>query len=142
MKAAYEFTVKPLSLNEMLSSRWVKDKFKREIYAQLSEYLEYDSRTIETVVNTKSGKKKFVFRRYEQPLFDIVNIKWEVHFRKKRKRDRRNIDAGLKWIEDCLVEANVLTDDSIEYYAREKVKIFCGVTDKIKVIINDAKRKS
>lgn len=125
MKAVYEFAVKPLSLNEMLSSRWVKDKFKREIYAQLSEYLEHDSRTMWWVVETKKGKRKFLFKRYKKPLFDIVNIGWQIHFEKSNRRDLNNFIGGLKWVQDCLVEAGVIFDDDTTHIKKETYKIVC-----------------
>jgi Holliday junction resolvase RusA-like endonuclease len=125
MKAVYEFAIKPLSLNEMLASRWLKDKFKREIYAQLTEYLEVDINTKLHVVETKRKKRKFVFRRYAKPLFEIVNIAWQIHFEKSNRRDLNNFIGGLKWVQDCLVSACVLADDDTDHIKRETYKIVC-----------------
>lgn len=137
MKAVYELALKPLSLNEMIAARYIKDKFKRQCFALLSEYLEHDERTVLHVHITKKGKKKFVYRKYPKPIFDIVNMKWQIHFEKSNRRDLGNFVGGLKWATDCLVEMNILTDDSIEHILKESYRIVCpSKFTGLRVVIN------
>ena len=70
------------------------------------------------------------------------SITWRLFFNKKRRRDRKNYIGGLKWLEDCLVDMNILTDDSIESFENEFYEIILDRKSKnrIEIIIEENKK--
>ena len=87
-------------------------------------------------------KLDYVSKRYiklYEPLFIKPVITWKLHFKTKRRRDWKNFMGGLKWLEDCLVDMNILHDDSIERFENEfyEVIIDKNCNGKIEILIEE-----
>ena len=172
MKLTLNVNVAPLTLNRMFGGKFSKSSgYKSKYYSALALSLE-SAGIIELAnkIHTKShlqllkksdvsdnaiwfekikeNKKTGideVSKRYiqlKEPLFVKPNATWLFFFNTNRRRDKKNLIGGLKWLEDCMVDMNILTDDSFKDYDVEKFPnptIEPGKESRIQIILEEEK---